>query len=240
MNTSMRPRRFAPFFALALVAIGVALAAPSTAQSSRPTALAEPTDAVTYRYDAGLEAQFVARINQLRASKGLSQLQVHGQLTGVARNWTAKMVQAGQISHNPNLASQVQGNWRKLGENVGVGYDVDGLMKAFINSPAHYRNLVDPDWNFVGVGAITSSDGRLYTTHNFMLMPTGAPPPSNPPPSNPPPTTRPPSNSGTAPPATTATTAAPTTTTTVPVPKPHPSEDRVTAVLDPLRSLEQP
>ena len=55
------------------------------------------------------------------------------------------MVQAGQISHNPNLGSEVSGDWTKLGENVGVGYDVDGLMQAFINSPAHYKNLVDPD-----------------------------------------------------------------------------------------------
>ena len=71
--------------------------------------------------DPGTEAQFVSRINSLRASKGLRQLQVSGELTGVARNWTDRMVANGQISHNPNLGSQVSGNWTKLGENVGVG-----------------------------------------------------------------------------------------------------------------------
>ena len=54
------------------------------------------------------------------------------------------MVANGGISHNPNLANDVSANWTKLGENVGVGNDVDSLMNAFINSPAHYHNLVDP------------------------------------------------------------------------------------------------
>jgi len=173
------------------------------------------------------EAQFVSRINSLRASKGLSQLTVSGELTGVARRWTERMVSAGQISHNPNLGSEVSGDWTKLGENVGVGSDVDGLMQAFINSASHYRNLVDPEWTHIGVGVTVTADGTMYTTHNFMALPGGggsAPPPP-PPPS--PPTTRPP-----------ATTAPPPTTTTTEPPRPRPSPERVTAVLDPLRSLE--
>jgi hypothetical protein len=193
---------------------------------------------------ADLEAQFVSRINSLRASKGLSQLQVSGQLQGVARNWTDKMVQAGQISHNPNLASQVSGDWTKLGENVGVGYDVDGLMQAFINSPAHYRNLVDPDWNYVGVGVTVAADGRMYTTHNFMAM-GAAPPPPPPPAPKPAPKPAAPRPASPSPgpnsPAPAAGGEVPTTTTTAPPPPPvpHPTTERVTAVLDPLRSLER-
>ena len=61
-----------------------------------------------------------------------------------------------------------------MGENVGVGYDVSGLMQAFINSPAHYANLVDPAWTHVGVGVTFAADGRMYTTHNFMALSGGA------------------------------------------------------------------
>jgi hypothetical protein len=193
-------------------------------------------------------AEFVGRINSLRASKGPSQLQVSGQLAGVATNWTNRMVQAGQISHNPNLASQVEGDWTKLGENVGVGYDVDGLMQAFINSPAHYRNLVDPDWNYVGVGVVIAGDGRMYTTHNFMAMGSAPPPPPPPPPATPAPTTAPRSSTTAPNQPPTGTSGSPTTgdapssttpTTAPPPPSPHPTPERVTAVLDPLRSLEQ-
>lgn len=180
--------------------------------------------------DPGAESQFVSKINNLRASKGLSQLQVSGELTGVARRWTDRMVSDGQISHNPNLGSQVSGNWTKLGENVGVGYDVDGLMQAFINSSAHYANLVDPAWTHVGVGVTITGAGEIYTTHNFMALGGGAPPPPPPPP--PPATTAPPVTS----PA--PTTTAPPPPPKPPAPKPHPTMERVTAVLEPLRSLE--
>ena len=132
----------------------------------------------------------------------------------------------------------MSGNWTKLGENVGVGYDVDGLMQAFINSPSHYRNLVDPDWNYVGVGVSYGSDGRMYTTHNFMaaqwrqrhrrrrLPPPRLRRPRRRPPSRP---RRPPPRLRRRPPP----------RPPLPPPEPEPTEERVTAVLDPLRSLEQ-
>jgi hypothetical protein len=227
-----RPRwRWFPVVLVAVVLGGWVLATASQAQVATVDQGARPAAVAA---DPGAEAQFISRINSLRASKGLRQLQVSSELTGVARRWTDHMVADGGISHNPNLGSQVSGNWTKLGENVGVGYDVDGLMKAFINSSAHYHNLVDPDWNYVGVGVSYGSDGRMYTTHNFMAKPSGstAPPPPPPPP---PSTTR-----TTSPPAATTTTAPPpTTTTTAPPPPPEPNEERVTAVLDPLRSLEE-
>ena len=223
----MRIRRWMPvLIAPCLLLAGVAA----------PAALAQPAGPAAAEVvvaDAGTESQFVSAINSLRASKGLNQLQVSGDLVGMARRWTDRMVGAGQISHNPNLGSEIGGPWTKLGENVGVGYDVSGLMQAFINSPAHYANLVDPAWTHVGVGVTFAADGRMYTTHNFMALSGGAatsPAPAAPPPHHQrPPRRRP---------------RLPTTTTTAPPPppppppEPHPTPERVTAVLDPLRSLE--
>jgi hypothetical protein len=212
-----------------LASLSFVVLAPAT--QAQPAAPVTAVGVAAPASDPGIESQFVGRINSLRASKGLSQLQVSGELVGVARAWTDRMVSAGQISHNPNLGSQVSGAWTKLGENVGVGYDVDGLMQAFINSPSHYANLVDPVWTHVGVGVSHASDGRIYTTHNFMALPGGgSPPPSNPNPQ--------PSNPGpSSPPPTTTTTTAPPPPP--PPPEPHPTLGRVTAVLEPLRSLEE-
>jgi uncharacterized protein YkwD len=221
------PRRWFPAV-LTLCVVAVGWLAPTS--QARPVAPGGPVTAVAPAADPGLESQFVSRINRLRASKGLSQLQVSGELVGVARRWTDRMVAAGQISHNPNLGSEVGGSWTKLGENVGVGYDVDGLMQAFINSPAHYQNLVDAEWTHVGVGVTREASGRMFTTHNFMALGGQAPPPP-PPPSSPPATRSSPPTPTTAPPA-------PTTTAPPPPPEPHPTTERVTAVLDPLRSFE--
>ena len=151
--------------------------------------------------DPSAESQFVARINSLRESKGLAPLQVDSELVGVARGWTDQMVADGYISHNPNLASDVHQYWLKLGENVGVGANVDQLMNAFIASPEHYRNLVNPDYNYVGVGVSYDDRGRMYTTHDFMQLEDGyvtapavaaAPERPPPPPAPPPPPPGPP------------------------------------------------
>jgi uncharacterized protein YkwD len=102
------------------------------------------------------EAQFVTMINALRADKGSGPLALSNELDPVARAWTAKMVAQGAISHNPNLAKEVTAvtkNWKKLGENVGFDntLGVVQLNAAFVASPAHYRNLVDPDFDQVAI-----------------------------------------------------------------------------------------
>lgn len=133
-------------------------------------AIATPAGADT----VGDEQAFIAKLNGLRASQGLPALQVNGQLTDIARGWSAQMAAAGSISHNPALASQAPSNWTRLGENVGVGPDVDGLHNAFVNSPAHYHNMVDGQFNQVGVGVVRSADGTIYVTVDFMTA-AGAP-----------------------------------------------------------------
>src|ERR1051325_2379932 len=88
------------------------------------------------------EAAFVAKINGLRGSMGLAPLQVNANLTAKARAWSAGMAAAGRIWHS-TLSDGITENWMKLGENVGMGGSVDGLHKAFVNSPHHYENMVD-------------------------------------------------------------------------------------------------
>src|SRR3981081_3048994 len=112
------------------------------------------------------EAQFVAKINALRVSKGLVALTPDGHLTEVARGWSAVMAQSGGISHNGNFPNQVAG-WRKLGANGGVGPRDDWLEQAFEASPHHYENLVDPDFRFVGIGIVDTADGQIWVTEDF-------------------------------------------------------------------------
>jgi hypothetical protein len=118
--------------------------------------------------DAGDEAAFLARLNDLRTSQGLPALAPNSALTGVARAWAGSMAAAGTISHNPSLASQGPSNWARLGENVGMGMDVPSVHNAFVNSPAHYRNMVDAGFDSVGIGVVRNGSGALFVTVNFM------------------------------------------------------------------------
>lgn len=127
--------------------------------------------------DLGAEAAFTTAINNLRASKGVAPLGTHPVLTAKAEAWAAQMAATNNLSHS-NLPDGINVSWTKLGENVGVGGDVGTLFQAFVNSPHHYENLVDPTFQWVGLG-VAYGFGRMWVAQEFM---TGAAPPPPPPP----------------------------------------------------------
>ncbi|MBW3669117.1 MAG: hypothetical protein KY443_07890 [Actinobacteria bacterium] len=140
--------------------VGVVLAAMVVVGAPAPASTAEVDPQAA-------ESAFVARINALRASKGLGTLEVDGELTAIARRWAARMAAVGNISHNRNLQNEVTADWAKLGENVGMGPQIDKLHRAFVASPTHYKNLVDGDFTRVGVGVVVTADGTIFTAHQF-------------------------------------------------------------------------
>lgn len=147
--------RAARFLCAALVAMTVAAA------GSFQPASADTSDT------GSQELAFVAKLNELRASKGLAPLADKGELFDMARTWAGHMEEAKGISHNPQLAALGPAGWTRLGENVGMGYDVQSLHDAFVNSPLHYRNMVDPLFDSVGVGVVHAPDGEIFVTVNF-------------------------------------------------------------------------
>lgn len=115
------------------------------------------------------EARFVALLNETRSAAGLPPLEVHAELTELARGWTDEMRSAGGISHADPISAGLDAPWLKLGENVGTGPSVDAVMDAFIDSPGHYANIVDPAFTHVGVAVVWDGE-RMYTTHRFMTL----------------------------------------------------------------------
>lgn len=124
------------------------------------------------------EAQFVKRINEARVAGGLKVLTVHVALVDAGRGWATKMrdtsvaanVDDCLISHNPNLRTAVNAPWRKLGENVGCGdTDVDTLHEAFMNSPKHKENIMDPTFDSIGIGIVMAGD-TMFVTEQFMQL----------------------------------------------------------------------
>jgi hypothetical protein len=99
-------------------------------------------------------------------------LATDGQLINVARGWSAQMAGAGGLSHNPSLGSQVS-NWRTLGENVGTGSDVATIEAALEASPHHFENMVDPAFNYVGIGVVEAG-GAIWVTEDFKQAKSGS------------------------------------------------------------------
>jgi hypothetical protein len=141
---------------LVVLSIGFVVVTSQGAQAADPTA----------------EADFVARVNNLRASRGVPALAVHSVLVDKARAWAANMAATGCLCHS-NLPDGVTVAWTKLGENVGRGPSVAAIHDALVNSPTHYANMVDGAYQWIGVG-VAYGGGQMYVAEVFM---NGAAPP---------------------------------------------------------------
>jgi uncharacterized protein YkwD len=93
--------------------------------------------------------------NSARVSAGLPPLTVNAQLNAVAQAWANQLAAAGVLSHNPGLRTDVA-DWTVLGENVGMAGDVPTVQNAFMHSPEHKANILDPRYTQMGVGSATS------------------------------------------------------------------------------------
>ncbi len=111
---------------------------------------------------------FVGSANSVRAGQGLPPLQWDGGLAGKASGWASYMAGQNGISHS-NLADGVSADWYRLGENVGRGPDTGSIAQALINSPGHYANLIDPGFQYVGVGVVSTAD-TCYVSEVFMEL----------------------------------------------------------------------
>ena len=186
---------------------------------------------------ADAAGDFLSKTNALRGSRGIAALGSDGRMVAIAQRWASHMASTQTLSHNADLPNEIPPDWQKYGENVGTGPSVDAIQQAFVNSPHHYANLVDPDFAVVGIAVVTDGRGALWVVEDFLLEASAPPPrpqPSPPPPPAPAPISstpapEPPAGS-VGPPAaptpapaspvttatTTTTTTPPTTTTTTP------------------------
>jgi uncharacterized protein YkwD len=119
---------------------------------------------------AGDASRSVEMVNAARSQASVSTLDRNAGLDSIARAQAERMAQADAISHNPNLKSDADAagvNWRLIGENVGVGPDVESVHNAFMASPGHYQNIVYASYNTIGVGVALGQDGSVFVAQAF-------------------------------------------------------------------------
>jgi len=170
-----------------------------------------------------------AMTNADRVSRGLRALSTAGDLQSLAQQRADQMARSGQLSHTVNLGSKVSG-WQRLGENVGRGPKLQDIETAFMNSPSHRENILDPAFTQLGVGVTFDGKQYLYVAVIFRqpsgsataVAPSRAPAPAAAPRASAAPKPAPRPATTTTRPPTTTTTAPPTTTTTAPPPPPPP------------------
>lgn len=125
---------------------------------------AQPVEAASARQK--MEKRFTRLINKERARRDIHRVKYSYQLARVARKHSKKMADSGILHHRGNLASGIRGDWRVLGENVGVGGSVKSLHRAFMRSPGHKANVLYRKYRRVGVGVVRR-DGVVWVTVIF-------------------------------------------------------------------------
>ncbi len=105
-------------------------------------------------------------INAIRANHGVKPLvQGHG-LQRKADAWAEELARSGVLRHNPDIGDY-RWCYRAMGENVGYGPDWRTIKRAYMDSPPHRANILDRDYDRLGIGTARSSDGRVWNVLVF-------------------------------------------------------------------------
>jgi hypothetical protein len=117
--------------------------------------------------------QLVLLANQARAQAGAAPLRWDAALATAARQHCQRMAADQSISHQyvgePDVserAKQAGAHFSLVEENVAVGPDPATIHNAWMHSPHHRSNLLNPDVDRVGV-AVVASGRTLYAVADY-------------------------------------------------------------------------
>jgi uncharacterized protein YkwD len=130
-----------------------------------------------------LERSILRYTNNERSKHGLVQLGPSSPLNFVARKHSQNMASARILKHESNLFPP---GWRKFSERLkiigvlsggeNIAYhtflnDLDQwsrlIVEGWMQSPAHKKNILNPDYRYLGVGISHSSDRIAFATQLF-------------------------------------------------------------------------
>ena len=134
----------------------------------RPAIAPTPTPVPSLPSTGGCE-QIIALVNQVREESGLSSLVYHPQL-GVAAQRYAEFIAAHDVLNHTadgrtlDKRAEAAGytTWVALGENLAGGYTTfDEALTAWLASPTHRDNIMNPGFTETGVGCAWNT-GSAY------------------------------------------------------------------------------
>ncbi|MDP2651495.1 MAG: CvpA family protein [bacterium] len=114
------------------------------------------------------EERMLDLVNEERVKVGAPPLVVDSTIVAVAREHSEDMWERSYFAHeNPDgddpFDRMLDGGvrFRSAGENLALARTVERAHAGLMNSPGHKRNILDPTFRRIGIGAI---DGGIYGT----------------------------------------------------------------------------
>jgi uncharacterized protein YkwD len=142
----------------------------SAALEAAPGELAEPAENASV---AELREALWRRIDGGRRAQGLGSLRRDARLDDVAQAHAVAMVHSGRTAHDvgdgmpiDRLARAGIGA-RRVGENVARARSLERAHRALWDSPSHRGNLLDPEFDAVGIGVARAGVGEILVCELF-------------------------------------------------------------------------
>jgi len=127
-----------------------------------------------YAQSTPQEKLLFEQLNQSRKEHGLPAFDWDERLADAARAHTQRMVDANELGHvlkgEPQVAERLAATgirFNRSAENVGYNSDLNDMQHAWMDSPGHRENILNPNYNVVGIGVVRSDDGIWYATQDF-------------------------------------------------------------------------
>lgn len=182
----------APPVAVAPAAPAPAVPAPApVVEPAAPPAAAAPVveakpnfyvPAVSSGPATGIELQLLGLINAERANAGLAPYALESGLTTIARTRSQQLIDQNYFAHRDPygysmyvelLAYFGYNSYAWAGENLAMNNwpadtAANEAIRGLMNSPTHRANILASDFSRIGVGEVTSADGRHFFTMIFL------------------------------------------------------------------------
>jgi len=125
-----------------------------------------------------MEQRVFDLVNEERVSHGLKPLVWVERIAAVARYHSDNMATQNFFAHEDlsgrragKRADQLGADWNRISENIAwlSGSDPAGrVVSAWMRSPGHRKNILDPAPRESGIGLAVSSEGKYFFTQVFI------------------------------------------------------------------------
>ena len=148
-----RPRRLLAGFVLVL---GLMLGSlPIDAVDARPRGISSDQERVR------------ELVNDTRGNNNRRGLTMNKQFADRALNWARELARCRCLKHRQGPYGAPAG-WYAAAENVGRGWSLEQVHRAFLNSPGHRENILTRRFTHIGTGVARAANGEIFVVQAFM------------------------------------------------------------------------
>jgi len=122
---------------------------------------------------SGPEKELFDAVNRERAAEDLPPLQWDPALAAAARRHTMRMSEERLLEHQysgedslRDRAARAGAHFSMVAENIAIAQDAESVHMAWMHSPGHRGNILDPQLTAIGIAAVNRR-GYLFATQDF-------------------------------------------------------------------------